>query len=145
MTRIDADEAAHLPITTDHDVEERVAGLLQHAVRRQWWTLYLDADDVQMPLIMPMAGYPDRPDEPGGDEGTAAQLLADRLSVIVREVGAAKVVFVWERPGRAETTPADREWAGALAAACRAEGVVVRAQLILHDRGVRWLAPDDYA
>ncbi|WP_448005426.1 hypothetical protein [Agromyces bauzanensis] len=145
MTRLDADEAARLPITTDREVEERVALLLQHAIRRQWWTLYLDDDDVQLPLLMPMAGYPERPDEPSGDEGTAAQLIAHRLSDIVREVGAAKVVFVWERPGRADSTPADREWARALAEACRTRGVSVRAQLILHSSGVRWFAADDYA
>jgi hypothetical protein len=39
----------------------------------------------------------------------------------------------------------DPAWARALGAACRAEGVAVRAQLILHSRGVRWLAPDDIA
>ncbi len=145
MTRLRADEAAHLPITTDREVEERVALLLRNAIRRQWWTLYLDDDDVQLPLLMPMAGYPERPDLPSGEGGTAAQLIADRLSGIMRQVGAAKVVFVWERPGGPETTPYDREWARALAEACRTEGVVVRARLILHDGGVRWFAPDDYA
>lgn len=145
MTRLDADEAARLPITTDREVEERVATLLQRAMRRQWWTFYLDDDDVQLPLLMPMAGYPERPDLPSGDGGTAAEVIAHRLSDIVGEVGAAKVVFVWERPGRAESTPADREWARALAEACRAQGVTVRAQLILHSHGVRWFAADEDA
>ncbi|MEV1130458.1 hypothetical protein [Agromyces sp. NPDC049794] len=145
MTRLHADEAARLPITTDRDVEERVALLLRNAIRRQWWTLYLDDDDVQLPLLMPMAGYPARPDEPSGEGGTAAQLIADRLAAVVEQVGAAKVVFVWERPGGAETTPGDRDWARSLAEACRAEEVVVRAQLVLHSGGVRWFAADDYA
>lgn len=126
-------------------MQQRIADLLQAAIRRQWWTLYLDERDMQLPLIMPMAGYPDRPDEPCGEDGTAAQLLANRLSEIVEQVGAAKVIFVWERPGGAESTRADREWARALSEACRAEGVAVRAQLILHDGGARWFAPDDYA
>jgi hypothetical protein len=145
MTRLHADEAARLPITTDREVEERVATLLRRAARRQWWTLYLDDDDVQLPLLMPMAGYPERPDLPSGEGGTAAELIADRLSAVVEKIGAAKVVFVWERPGGAESTPGDREWARALAEACRAEGVAVRAQLILHDGGVGWFAPDDDA
>lgn len=145
MTRLHADEAARQPITTDREVEERVALLLRNAIRRQWWTLYLDDDDVQLPLLMPMAGYPERPDLPSGEGGTAAQLIADRLSSIVRQVGAAKVVFVWERPGGAEATRGDVEWARALAEACRAEGVAVRAQLILHSGGVRWFAADDFA
>lgn len=58
---------------------------------------------------------------------------------------AARLIFVWERPGSAESTAADRDWARELSEACRAVGVVVRAQLILHDGGVRWFAPDDYA
>jgi hypothetical protein len=145
MTRLDANDAKRLPLTTDHAVQRRVAELLQGALRRQWWTLYLDEDDVQLPLIMPMAGYPERPDEPCGDDGTAAQLLASRLADIAEQVGAARLIFVWERPGSAESTAADREWARELSEACRAVGLAVRAQLILHDRGVRWFAPDDYA
>ena len=58
MTRLDANDATQLPISTDHDIEQRVASLLQRAVRRQWWTLYLDADDLQRPVVMPMAGLP---------------------------------------------------------------------------------------
>jgi hypothetical protein len=145
MTRLDANDAKRLPLTTDHDVQRRVAELLQGAIRRQWWTLYLDEDDVQLPLLMPMADYPESPDEPCGDDGTAAQLLASRLADIAGEVGAARLIFVWERPGGVESTPGDRDWARELSAACRTVGVAVRAQLILHDHGVRWFAPDDYA
>ncbi|QEO15399.1 hypothetical protein FLP10_13905 [Agromyces intestinalis] len=146
---IPADEAALIPLTDDDALQRRVADLLQSAFRRQWWTLYLDADGRQLPVIMPMAGYPHDPTEPvsdeGGFSGTAAQLLADRLAMMVEELGAASVVFVWERPGSAVSTPADRAWARELADACRAEEVPVRAQFIAHSRGIRWFAPDDYA
>ena len=145
MTRLEANDATQAPISTDHDIQQRVADLLQRAIRRQWWTLYLDADDVQRPVLMPMAGYPVSPDASCGDEGTAADVLANRLASIVASIGAAKVIFVWERPGSDELTPADQAWAGALGAACRSAGVAVRAQLILHDSGVRWIAPDDHA
>ena len=142
---LEADEATRLPLVSDRALHERVSDLLQGAIRRQWWTLYLDEHDVQLPLIMPMAGYPERPDEPCGDEGTAAQLLASRLAEIVEHAGAAKVVFVWERPGDPMSTADDRAWAKALGEACRAESVAVRAQFSLHDDGARWFAPDDYA
>ncbi|UOE45773.1 hypothetical protein [Agromyces larvae] len=146
---IPADEAALIPLTTDAALQERVTDLLQCAFRRQWWTLYLDADDRQLPVIMPMAGYPHDPTEPvidgSGFPGTAAQLLADRLAMMIEDLGAASVVFVWERPGSAESTPADRAWARELADACRAETVRVRAQFIAHSRGIRWFAPDDFA
>ena len=143
MTRLDVNDAA--PISTDHDIRQRVGDLLQRAIRRQWWTLYLDQDDVQQPVLMPMAGYPEHPDEPFGDDGTAAEIMADRLASIVAEIEAAKVIFVWERPGGEEFTVGDRVWAGALGAACRDAGVAVRAQLILHDNGVRWITAEDFA
>lgn len=146
MTRIDAHAAGERPITTDRDIEKRVADLLQRANRRQWWTLYLDDADVQQPLIMPMAGYPEDPLASSGAEGhdgTVAEFIASRLAEIVESIDAAKVIFVWERPGDAVITGSDRRWASALGAACRAAGIAVRAQLVLHDRGVRWLAPDD--
>jgi hypothetical protein len=143
MTRLDANDATRLPISTDQDIEQRVAGLLQRAIRRQWWTLYLDVDDRQRPVLMPMPGYPVHPHEPCGEEGTVAEVLANRLASIVTEIEAAKVIFVWERPGDDELTTGDRAWAGALGAACREAGVAVRAQLILHDNGVRWIASDE--
>jgi hypothetical protein len=145
MTRLDADDATQVPLTTDFALHERVSELLDAGIRRQWWTMYLDENEKQLPLIMPMAGYPEDPDEPCGSEGTAAQVLAQRLTEIVDHVGAAKVVFVWERPGAPESTAADRAWANCLGEACRAVGVAVRAQFILHDDGARWFAPDDYA
>jgi hypothetical protein len=145
MTRLHADDATQIPLTTDLALHERVSELLDAALRRQWWTLYFDEHDRQLPLIMPMADYPEDPDEPCGAEGTAAQVLAQRLTEIVEHVGAANVVFVWERPGAPASTPADRAWAKGLGEACRAVGVIVRAQFILHDEGARWFAPDDYA
>ncbi|GAA1763519.1 hypothetical protein [Agromyces humatus] len=143
MTKLNAEDATQLPIPTDDDVLERVAVLLEGAIRRQLWTLYLDEHDVQLPLIIPTAGYPHRPDEPT-PEGTAAELLANRIAEIVHTAGAAAVVIAWERPGSPESTSADRGWARAFADACRERGVAVRAQLIVHDDGVRWFAPDDY-
>ncbi|RZS65645.1 hypothetical protein EV187_1344 [Agromyces ramosus] len=143
MTRLDANDATRVPISTDDDIRQRVADLLQRAIRRQWWTLYLDENDVQRPVLMPMARYPEHPHEPCGDDGTAAEVMANQLENIVTGIGAAKVIFVWERPGTDELTEADRMWAGALGAACRSAAIAVRAQLLLHDRGVRWIALDD--
>ena len=97
---------------------------------------------------MPMARYPHDPHAPSGAEGTedtVAELLARRLGEVVEAMDAAKVIFVWERPGGPAVTAADRTWASALGAACNATGVAVRAQLVLHERGVRWLSPEDLA
>ncbi len=146
MTRLDATDAIQLPISTDHDIEQRVASLLQRAIRRQWWTLYLDADDLQRPVVMPMPGYPAHPHEPCGDEGTAAEVLANRLASIVAEIEAAKVIFVWERPGDDEfDAPTTERGPAPSARPVSDAGVAVRAQLILHDNGVRWMTAEDCA
>ena len=70
MTRLDTTtDRTHQPIPTDEDIRQRVGDLLDRAVRRQWWTLYLDDQDVQRPVLIPMAGYPEDPHEPCGSSG----------------------------------------------------------------------------
>ncbi|MFC6357450.1 hypothetical protein [Luethyella okanaganae] len=138
MSLPSAEEARSMPIVTDDEVEARVAALIGSACRRQFWMLFIDGDDRQLPLIMPVADYPTSP------AGGRAELLASRIKEIVDLADAAQVIFVWERRLAEASTQADRAWASALGDACRAEGVSVRAQLISHRSGVRWFPPDDY-
>ncbi|UUT35522.1 hypothetical protein [Microbacterium elymi] len=63
----------------------------------------------------------------------------------MEELPAAQAVFSWERPGGPQVGAEERAWARGLGAACARAGVRVRAQFVVHDRGVRVLAPDDYA
>ena len=138
MTEISAETAENEPLVTDELIERRVRAIVGRACRRQVWMLFLDEDDVQVPLILPMADYPASP----GD-GNAA-IFAERVKDIVEVAGAEQVIFVWERYAGEQLSPVDIDWARHLHEACRAEGVPVRAQLLSHRRGVRWLAPDDY-
>lgn len=71
-------------------------------------------------------------------------MLALRLDEILDAVDATKVVLVWERLGAREFGREELCWAGSMADACRVAGVRLRAQFVLHDGGVRQLAPDDY-
>ncbi|AMB59152.1 hypothetical protein [Microterricola viridarii] len=137
MSTHDAEELTLLPLDSDAAVQERVEQLIGAACRRQWWMLLLDEADRQLPIIIPMADYPTTPN------GGAAESLAARIGETVEGAGAARVVFVWERPGGRRLTHLDRSWARALGASCAAAGIAVRAQLVSHDRGVRWVAPDD--
>ncbi|WP_130506268.1 hypothetical protein [Microterricola gilva] len=137
MTSLEADELRQIPLDSDAAVQARVEHLIGAACRRQWWMLLLDEAGRQIPLIIPMADYPKTPN------GGAAGLLAARVAETVYETGAAQAIFVWERPGGHRVSHLDRSWARALAAACADAGVSVRAQLISHDDGVRWVAPDD--
>ncbi|SDT15415.1 hypothetical protein [Microterricola viridarii] len=137
MSAHEADELQQIPLDSDAAVQERVELLIGVACRRQWWMLLLDDAGRQLPIIIPMADYPTTPN------GGAAEALAERIGDTVVLSGAAQVVFVWERPGGRRLTHLDLSWARALGASCAAAGIAVRAQLISHDRGVRWVAPDD--
>lgn len=138
MTDISAETAENEPLVTDELIEQRVRAIVGRACRRQVWMLFLDEDDVQIPLILPMADYPPFP-----GEGNAA-VFAARVSEIVEVAGAARVIFVWERYAGEQLTSTERAWARELQKACLSEGVQVRAQVLSHKRGVRWMAPEDY-
>ncbi len=138
MTEISAETAENEPLVSDELIEQRVRAIVGRACRRQVWMLFLDDNQVQVPLILPMADYPSSP----GD-GNAA-VFATRVREIIEVAGAAQVIFVWERYSGDRLTPSDTAWAKHLHVACLAEGVVVRAQLLSHRRGIRWMAPEDY-
>ena len=138
MTEISAETAENEPLVTDELIERRVRAIVGRACRRQVWMLFLDEDSVQVPLILPMADYPESP-----GNGNAA-VFAERVKEITEVAGATQVIFVWERYAGDQLTEADSAWAAQLHDACRAESVSVRAQLLSHKRGVRWMAPEDY-
>jgi hypothetical protein len=138
MSRINASETHLYPLVTDELIEERVRDLVGRACRRQLWLLFLDANHVQVPLLMPTDDFPSRPDQHSVAE------LANGIRAIADAASAAQVILVWERYAGADLTALDRAWAQQLHRECSAIGVRIRAQLLSHKRGVRWLAPDDY-
>jgi hypothetical protein len=138
MTDISAETAAHVPLVSDELIEQRVQALVGRACTRQVWMFFLDGKNVQLPLVIPMADYPE---SPGGGN---AESFAASVRDIVEVARAAQVIFVWERYGSDMLTPTDCAWAQQLHNACATEGVVVRAQLLSHRRGVRWIAAEDY-
>ncbi|GMA24283.1 hypothetical protein GCM10025864_20420 [Luteimicrobium album] len=137
MTIPDALDLPDLPLATDEDVTERVRDIVGPAARRQLWLFFLDDDDCQLPVLLPVPDFP-----PSPDDGHAEQLAAS-LAAMIEELGAARVVVVWERRLDDRATTLDRAWAAQLAQACRTAGVRLRGQLLSHRRGVRWLAPDE--
>ena len=125
------------PLTTDALVAERVEQLIGRAIQHQIWFLFLDADQVQLPLVIPVGELPARPD---GFVGA----LAERLAAVVEAEAARAVIVVIERYAYPELTAADRGWAKCLHDALDENGVPVRGVLLSHSRGVRWVAQDDY-
>jgi hypothetical protein len=119
-------------------IEQRVRDLIGRAYRRQLWLLFLDEVDRQLPLLVPIDGLPSQPEDDGTDQ------VVGNIKQLMHEIGATALVIVWERDGPPTMTHPDTLWARSLASSCRARGVPLRAMLLSHRKGVRWIPPDDY-
>ncbi|TWX40775.1 hypothetical protein ES689_04960 [Frigoribacterium sp. ACAM 257] len=120
----------HRPLVSDHDLLTRVEVLVPVAVRRQLWTLFLDSDDVQLPMVVPLEGIPERPDR------SAVERWGDALDAVSAEFGVASVVFVLERPGPRVDTDPDCAWRLALAHLAESRRFAVRAVFTCASDGV---------
>jgi hypothetical protein len=120
----------HAPVVGLDDLLARVRLLVPVAVRRQLWTLFFDADDVQLPMLVPLDGVPELPD------GPAVEHWGDALDEVAAEFGVATVVFVLERPGAARPTCSDLAWRAALVALGDARRYGVRAVVASATDGV---------
>jgi hypothetical protein len=138
-TPTSTDEARALPLVTDADIERRVADLIGRANLRQLWLLFLDDADIQLPLLIPVDGLPT---EPSVEQVPA---FASNIAELMIEIGANRVIAVWERYGAVTLTPQDAAWARALDESCREQGVALRGTLLSHRTGVRWVSPEEYA
>jgi hypothetical protein len=126
-----APSPVHLPVSDAQGLADRVGELLPVAVRRQLWTLFFDADDVQLPMMVPLEGIPDRPSP------SAVRSWGLALEAVVDEFDVAWVCFVVERPGGAEETESDTAWCEELVALGASTGLVVRSVLGCTDDGIR--------
>jgi hypothetical protein len=106
------------PLRTDDDVARRVAALIGRATRDDTlWLLFVDGDDRQTPVVMPVeeaSGPPDRK-----MVMALGNVLEGVLPDLATAAGVGSVVFVRERLGPDFVVPADRAWAEALATMCR--------------------------
>ena len=127
------------PLTSQAAIEERVALLIGRAARRQIWLLFLDHEDRQLPLLIPVQDPPSWPK--ADDDVRFATLLTD----IQDQTDASGFVAVLERFGGMILTPADSAWARMLTDAAALSPLRLHGILLSHARGVRWMAPDDYA
>lgn len=138
MTVPSFDSIGHIPLTTDVDVVERLGRMLDSAIRRQVWLMFLDEDDLQLPMIMPsyVPARPRKRDQVG---------LSVFIRELVSEVGADAVVVTYERRAGPALSEADRVWLRCLRDACLGSGARFRGPFLCHLGGVMQVAPDDYA
>ena len=132
----------------DDDLTEAVELLLQRANQRQVWLMFMDERGCLGGPLMPMSDYPVDPNQEIeiDDLGTVTQayLLMNRAGALLTATGNASVVLAWERRGAAVVGDDDRNWARAMTEAAQAQDVHLRAQFIVHARGVRQLHSGDY-
>ncbi|ARC56833.1 hypothetical protein AS850_07055 [Frondihabitans sp. 762G35] len=99
-------------------------------MQRQLWLLLLDADDVQLPVMVPLGDIPLRGGSADG-EG-----LIEMLRSLAREFAAASFVFILERPGPPSPRYDDRLWLTMLLTIGPTETFGVRAAFLAHDAGI---------
>lgn len=113
------------PLRTNDDVARRVAALVGPAIRDDTlWLLFVDGNDRQAPVVMPVEELSGPPD----DEMVTAMgdVLEGFLPDLATAAGAGSVVFVRERLGPDDVLPADCAWADALVRMCRKRGIRLR-------------------
>ena len=127
-TSLKLDDAA--PVTTIDEARERVGELVGQANRRQLWLMLLDANGIQLPILIPVDGIPLRP-EPG-DVGPIAASINE---ILTEQAPGGSVILTLERPGTSALTAPDQAWARELNASF---GKVMRiaGMFVAHDEGV---------
>jgi len=136
MTIPHYDDTALERLDTDALLMVRVEQLVGRALRRQLWLMFLDHDDVQLPLLMPS-------DIPRTPEVDSVIQFADFLIDVAAEVRATSVVFVLERFGTDTISDDDRLWLQLVTEAGRLAGVRVRGPFLSHEGGVRTVGSED--
>jgi hypothetical protein len=131
------EETQLLPLTTDDDIERRVADLIGRANSRQLWLLFLDEVDVQLPLLIPIEGLPPEPTDEQADG------VIDSVRLLMGEIGASAVIMVLERYGPVTLTAQDAALVRSLRRGCDKHGVLLRAQLLSHRTGVRRIGAEE--
>lgn len=136
MTAPRYDDVCDDPLTTDESVLERARLLLGHAIRRQVWLMFLDDRDCQLPVLIP-SYVPRRPN------AQFRENFPQLLGVLFEDADADAMVVAYERRGDDELTESDRGWLTLIRDACASAAVSLRGPLLVHDGGVRWIAPED--
>lgn len=124
------------PLSTDAQVLDRVDQVIGDDARRDrsLWLLFLGADAVQLPVVVPID---DMPANPGAD---AAGSICDIIAHVLHDAapGGSVVIALVRRTGLVVTDP-DQQWLLALRAAAARTGVHFRMLCLATRDGTRRL------
>jgi hypothetical protein len=124
------------PLTTDAEVLDRVDQLIDTDARRDrsLWLLFLAADAVQLPVVVPIDDVPASPG-PG-----AAASLCDMIARVLHDAApGGSVVITLVRGNGLSVTDPDRQWLMALKVAAARTGVHLRMVCLATRDGARRL------
>ncbi len=126
------------PVHSDDDVLRRVDLLLDESARqlRSVVLLFLDADGVQLPVVVPIDNVPERPDPV--IVGNLCWIIGEALTL---NPGGSAVVVV-TRPGPGPAGDADRYWASTLDRFAREHRATIRMVCLATPSGVLQLTAD---
>ncbi len=128
-------------VALDSDIRilQHVEATIGRAVRREPALRFvaLDENGRASPRLLSLTGQPSRFDE------DMAAGVAEWVDECADVVSIARLVAVWQRRGRDGFEEHELPWMLRLSAALRERGYPVRAWLLSHSRGVRWVAYDD--
>jgi hypothetical protein len=127
---------APAPLSTDEEILARI-GLILDADARQQRSLvvqFLDAQDRELPVVVPVDGIPRQPDGP-----TVTNLCWIISQVLDEHAPGGSVVLTLTRPGSDEIGSEDRGWRDAIASAAADEGASIRLMCLGTRDGVRVL------
>jgi hypothetical protein len=130
------DSLRDTPLPHDEQLLDLVGALLEGAMRRQLWLLFLDREERPLPLLLP-SDIPRRPRV--GDEERMARFVGE----VAREIGAGAFVHVYERRGADSLGADDRAWLRLGATVAALTGLRHRGPVLLHDGGARWIGEED--
>jgi hypothetical protein len=121
------------PLHTDADVLRRVDQLIEPdaRLRQTLWLFFLDRNQQQLPVVVPIDDVPDDPDP---------ELVGSLCFIIAEVLGDAEpkgsVVLVLTRPGAAAPGYADRTWRDRLKDAADEHGARIRMMCLATPDGV---------
>jgi hypothetical protein len=122
-----------VPLRTDEDVLRRIDLLIDQDARqeRSIWLLFLSANGVQLPIVVPIDGVPDQPDL------TTARSLCWVIAEALREnVPGGHAIVVLTRPRPGPEDDADHDWARTLHRAAGDRGASLRMVCLATPSGV---------
>ena len=137
MTRPHYDDLRAVPLPNDRELIPHLQVMIEQALRRQVWIMFLDEQSRPLPIVIPIDVAAE------AREGDATALIAS-LSCLLLDFEGASLVITLERPGPMETMDRDSRWLRSLREACVGSGRAFRGPyLMLGDRIVQ-VPPDDY-